>query len=429
MQVSVQTGEGLERRMTVELSADQIEGEIELRLKKIARNLRLPGFRPGKVPLKILRQRYGGQVLDEVFGERIQSSFAEAVDQEQLRPAGAPRIEVDVDANDKKYAYTATFEVLPEFELGSLHEVTIKRPVAAVSDADLENMIERLRKQRQTWNTVERPAQEGDRVTTSFQGFVDDAPFDGGTGEHVPVDLGSGRMIEGFEDGLVGASAGEHRTLEVLFPDDYQVADLAGKLARFEIEVESVAEPELPEVDEAFAKAFGVTEGGVDRFMQDVRENMQRELRQRIDAKLKNAVMDSLLKANDIAVPEALVRDEIANLKEQTKQRGGGGTRELPDELFRDQARRRVALGLVMAEVVKRHDIKADPQRVREVVENVAATYEKPEEVVAYYYGNKEQLASFESVALEDEVVKWVLDRVQVEDEPSSFEELTRPQS
>jgi trigger factor len=416
--------------MTVELSADQIEGEIEQRLKKIARNLRLPGFRPGKVPLKILRQRYGGQVLDEVFGERVQSSFAEAVDQEQLRPAGAPHIEVDVDANDKKYAYTAIFEVLPDFELGSLQEVTIKRPVAAVTDADLENMVERLRKQRQTWNTVERPAQQGDRVTTSFQGFVDDAPFEGSAGEHVPVDLGSGRMIEGFESGLVGASAGEHRTLEVRFPDDYQVADLAGKLARFEIEVESVAEPELPEVDEAFAKAFGVTEGSVDRFMQDVRQNMQRELRQRIDAKVKNAVMNSLLQANDIAVPEALVRDEIANLKAQTRQRAGGaGTMELPDELFRDQARRRVALGLVMAEVVKQHSIKADPQRVREVLENVAASYEKPEEVIAYYYGNKEQLASFESVALEDEVVKWVLDRVQVEDEPSSFEELTRPQS
>jgi trigger factor len=415
--------------LTVELPADDIEGEIEQRLKKIARNLRLPGFRPGKVPMKILRQRYGGHVLDEVFGEQVKASFAKAVDREQLRPAGAPRIEVDVDPNDKKYVYTATFEVLPEFELSPLQGVTIKRPVAEVTDADLDAMIERLRKQRQEWNSVQRPAREGDQVTTSFTGYVDDAPFEGGAGEHVAVELGSGRMIEGFERGLLGASAGEERTVEVRFPDDYKIKDLAGKSARFEIQVETVAEAELPAVDEAFAKDFGVTEGGVDGLMRDVRENMNRELQQRIDATIKKAVIDSLLKANDIAVPEALVKDEIANLKQQTAQQAGGGTMELPDELFRDQAKRRVAIGLVMAELVKQNDIKVDPQRVREAVEKVAASYEKPDEVVAYYYSNKEQLASFESVALEDQVVKWVLDRVQVEDEPSSFEELTRFQS
>jgi len=429
MQVSVERGEGLERRMTVGLDPEKIESDVDKRLRELARSgsVRLPGFRPGKVPIKILRQRYGGQFRQEAFAELVKSSFTAALAKEELRPAGPPTIEPDIDQSTKRYAYTAVFEVLPKFELSPLEGKVIKRPAVEITDTDLEAMITRLREQRKTWTPVERPAREGDQLTVSFTGTMDGEPFEGGSGENAKIEVGSGRMIPGFEDGLVGARAGDERRLELQFPEEYHARNLKGKPVVFDVRVGEVAEPVLPELDADFAKAFGVEDGDLERFRSDVRANMGRELKERIDARVKSQAMDLLLEANQIDLPDVLVEQEIRTLKEQTRQRVAGGNFELPDDLFQEQARRRVALGLVIAEVVRANEMKVDEERVREVVEDLASTYEQPQEVIDYYYSNKEHLASVESLTLENQVVDWVMENAEVVDEMATFEELTVP--
>ncbi|MFZ1539510.1 MAG: trigger factor [Chromatiaceae bacterium] len=430
MQVSVENGAGLERRLTVALEPEMVEAEVEKRLRDFARTARMPGFRPGKVPVKTLRQRYGVQIQGEVFTELMQSTFGQALLQEKLNPVAQPAFDADINPETRRYAYTATFEVLPEFELGSLAGKTVKRPLAAVADADLEVLIERLREQRKTFNEVERPAQDGDRVKISFAATLagESEPFPGGSGKDFQLVLGSGQMIPGFETGLLGATAGEERVLDLIFPDTYHAEHLKGKAATFVVSVHAVAEPQLPEVDAELAKAFGVEDGDLDRFRQDVRANMTRELKQRVDAKIKSQVMDLLLETNPIEIPVSLVAQEIKVLKEQMRQNLRGNTKiELPDHLFEENAQRRVRLGLVLARVVRENEIKADPERVREAVEDLASTYENPKEVVDFYYGSKEHLSSVEALALEGHVVDWVLTQVQVEDEPQSFQELMNP--
>jgi trigger factor len=299
-----------------------------------------------------------------------------------------------------------------------------------VVDADLEALIERLRDQRKTFNEVERPALDGDRLKISFVGTLagESEPFPGGTGKDFQLVLGSGQMIPGFETGLVGVAAGEERVLELTFPDNYHAEHLKGKAASFAVTVQAVAEPRLPEVDAEFAKAFGIEDGDLERFRQDVHANMRRELKQRIDAHLKSQVMDLLLETNPIEIPRSLVAQEIQTLKGQMRKNIRGNTQiELPDSLFEDNARRRVALGLVLAKVVQANDLKPDPERVREVVEDLASTYEDPQEVVDFYYASKERLASVEAMALEGHVVDWVMTQVRVEDEPMSFQELMGP--
>lgn len=412
--------------MRVDLPAEQFVQEVERRLREIARTARMPGFRAGKVPLAMLRRRYAGQLQGEVFGDLMQSSFSDAVRQEGLRPAGRPQIEPRIDVEAHSYGYTATFEVLPEVELNALDLVTVKRPEAQITEADVDEMLERLRRQRRTWSPVTRAAQNGDQVRVSFKGSVEGAPFEGGEGKQVPVELGAGMMIAGFEEGLLGASAGEERTLELVFPADYRVQALAGKPASFQVTLESVSEPVLPPVDEVFARAFGVADGDVTRLREDVRQNMERELKQRVRVRVKNQVMEALLEHNPIAVPKVLIAEEIQGLKEQARSGiSAKGRFELPDALFDDQARRRVALGLVIGEIVRQHGLTVDPQRLRETVEDMAASYEDPKEVVDYFLSDREQRASVESLVLENQVVDWVLERVRVEAEPSSFQQLT----
>ena len=430
MQVSVENGAGLERRLTVALEPEQVEAEVEKRLRDFARSARMPGFRPGKIPVKTLRQRYGVQIRGEVFSELMQSTFGQALVQEKLNPVAQPAFTLDMDPEARRYAYTATFDVLPEFELSSLAGKTLKRPVAAVADADLEALVERLREQRKTFNEVDRPAQDGDRVTISFVATLagESEPFPGGSGKDFQLVLGSGQMIPGFEAGLVGASVGEERVLELSFPATYHAEHLKGKAVSFVVTIQTVAEPQLPEVDAEFAKAFGVEDGDIDHFRQDVRANMTRELKQRVDARIKSQALDLLLEANPIEIPPSLVAQEVQVLKEQMRQNLRGNTKiELPDNLFEESAQRRVRLGLVLAKVVKANEIKADPERVREAVEDMASTYENPKEVVDFYYGSKEHLASVEALALEGQVVDWVLTQVQVEDEPLGFQELMNP--
>jgi trigger factor len=428
MQVSVQSGEGLERRMTVELPAEEINQEVESRLKNIAKTARIDGFRPGKVPMKFLRTRYGLQVQQEVFGEMIQSSFGMAAAQEKLRPAGVPNIEPDIEQGqgDGRFAYTAVFEVLPEVQLQSLEGKSLQKPQAQIGDDDVDEMLTRLRQQRQTWEEVDRAAQNDDQLTISFEGFIDDEAFEGGKADSVPLVLGSGSMIEGFESGLLGAAAGDSRTLQVTFPDDYRVENLAGKAARFEVQVDKVSAPLLPEIDEEFAKSFGVESGDVEKFRSEIRQNMERELKQRIQSKVKSQALDLLLEVNQIDVPAALVSDEVDALRDQMRQNmGGAGKMELPRQLFEEEAKKRVALGLLIAEVIKANEIKLDSDRVQEMIKDMAASYEDPQEVVDFYNSNKQQRASVENVVLEDQAVDWIVAQVTVEETPSTFEEIT----
>jgi trigger factor len=428
MQVSVESGEGLERRMRVELPAEQIDAEVEKRLKKIARSVKLDGFRPGKVPLSIVRQRYAGQVHQEVFGDLVQKSFFEAVGQEKLSPAGEPRIEPLAETGSA--GYTAVFEVMPEFEVGQLETITVKRPKVDIGDADVEQMIEKLRKQRVTWSPVERPAAQGDQVRISFEGRLEgeEEPFEGGSAENFSMEIGADRMIEGFESGLIGAAAGERRDLQLQFPEQYQVEKLAGKPVTFSVQVHEVAEPVLPEVDEAFAASLGVTEGGVDAMRSEIRANMQRELDQKVQAVTKQQVLDGVLAANAIDVPKVMVDKEVRELQERARKEvsasGRSSGMELPASLFEDQARRRVALGLIISKVISGNQMKADPERVRSMIAAHAASYEDPQQVIDWYQGNREQLTALEAVALEDQVVDWVLAQARVEDDETSFEAL-----
>ena len=424
MQVTVETGEGLAREMRVELPPEEIEREVDKRLRDVARQARLPGFRPGKVPMRVLRQRFGDSVRGEVFGEQVQASFAEAVTEQALRPAGMPEIEADIDKTAGRYAYVAKFEVLPQVELVGLAGREIKRPVAEVTDADVDAMVERLREQNKTWSAVERPAANGDRLTISYDGTIDGEGFRGSSAQDSRLELGAGRMLPDFEDQLLGASAGDERLVDMTFPDDYPNKDIAGKEARFKVEVKEVAEPVLPAVDADFIKGFGIDDGDMERFRADIRANMQRELKQRIDAKVKQQVMDALVDVNPIDLPAVLVAEETKALKNQTRQAAGGGSFALPDELFADSARRRVALGLIIAEAVKRHDLSPDPVRVRAAVDAMASTYETPQAVVDYYYGDHDSLKSVERLVLEDMVVERLLEEADVRDEPTSFSAL-----
>ncbi|MBO8086188.1 MAG: trigger factor [Marichromatium sp.] len=428
MQVSVESGEGLERRVKVELPSEQVTSAVDQRLQQLARSAKLPGFRPGKVPMKLVRKRYGAQVLEEVFGEQVQASFYEALTQESLRPAGQPEVEPEIDVEAGRFAYVATFEVMPEVELAALEGRALKRPVCELAETDLDALIERLRDQHKTWTPVERAAEQGDQLTISFAGTIDGEAFEGGSAADVELELGSGRMIPGFEDGLVGAAAGETRTVEVTFPEEYQVEALAGKPARFEITVSQVAEPTLPEVDGEFVKRFGIEDGDVERFKNDVRENMARELKQRLEARTKEAVMDLLMEANPVEVPQALVRDEIASMQEEMRRSvGAQGEVQLPDALFEEPARRRVALGLIIGELVKQNELKADQDRVQAMLDEMAATYENPQAVIDYYKAERGRMAALEAAVLESQVVDLVLGQVSVEDEETSFEALTNP--
>lgn len=428
MQVSVETGDGLTRRMKVDLPAEEIEQEIEKRLQSYARSARLPGFRPGKVPLRMLRQRFGDSVRMEVFGERVEASFPQAVAQAELRPAGRPDIEPDLDKAVGRYSYVAEFEVLPEIELASLEAHSVTRPLVEVTDADIDKTIESLREQRKRWESVERSAADGDLVTVDFEGRIDDEPFEGGSAEGAKVELGAGRFIPGFEEQLVGVADGDECSIEVTFPEDYQNSELAGKPAVFSVTVKSVEAPVLPDVDAEFLREFGVEDDDMDKFRADVRANLERETSQRVKTKVKTQVMDALLEANPLTVPGALISDEIESLRKQMTQNFGGAKVELPDELFADNARRRVALGLVIGEVIKQHQVTPDPDQVRAAVEEQAATYDDPQAVIDYYYADRERLASVESMVLEDQVVELLLEQLQVSDESTSFAELTAKQ-
>ena len=428
MQVSLESVQGLERRMTVEVPAEQVEQAVEQRIQRIARSVRLDGFRPGKAPLRVVRQRFGDQARREAYGELIETSFQQAATQEKLRVVAQPRIELK-DVEGGALGYVATFEVMPEVTLSDLSGAVIRRPTASVQESDVDVMIESLRRQRTSWVEVERAAREGDTVQISFKGTVDGEAFPGGSADHVPLTLGSGSMIPGFESGLVGMSKGEVRTLDLSFPADYRVANLAGKPASFEVTVHRVNEPRLPDLDEAFVRSFGVADGTADSLRADVRANMERELEQRLEAALKERVMNLLMERNPVDVPAALVADEAQRLRNQAKgdltRAGHSSALELPLSLFEEQARRRVWLGLLVGEVIRTQGLKVDGERVRRKIERLAESYEQPDDVVSWYYANHDALRPVENLVLEDQVADWVVTRLQVEDEPTTFAAMT----
>jgi trigger factor len=429
MQVSVETTSALERRMTVGVPAERIETEVNKRLQQTARRAKVPGFRPGKVPMSIIRQRYEDSARQEALGDLIQATFYEAVVQEKLNPAGAPSVEPKVFEKGQALEYVATFEVFPEFQVAGLESIAVERLQAEVTDADVDNMLDILRKQNTRFEAAERAAENGDQLNIDFVGKIDGEAFAGGSAKGTLLVLGSGRMIPGFEEGLVGAKAGEERVLNVTFPADYQNLDLAGKAAEFAVTVNAVAAPQLPELNEEFFALFGVKEGGVDGFRTEVRKNMERELRQAIKSKVKNQVMDGLLAANPIEAPKALIGNEVNRLRVQAVQQFGGNInpQQLPAELFEEQAKRRVLLGLVVAEVVKQFELKPDEARVRELIEEMASAYQEPEQVVAWYYKNPQQLDEVRSVVLEEQVVDTVLQKANVTDKQVSYEDAVKP--
>ncbi|MGG5290058.1 trigger factor [Pseudomonas shirazensis] len=429
MQVSVENTSALERRMTIAVPAERVETEVNKRLQQTARRAKVAGFRPGKVPMSVIRQRYEEAARQEAFGDLVQSSFYEAVVEQKLNPAGAPAVEPKSFEKGKDLEFVAIFEVFPEFTVAGFDSINVERLSAEVADADLDNMLEVLRKQNTRFETVERAAQIDDQVNIDFVGKVDGEEFAGGSAKGTQLVLGSGRMIPGFEDGLVGAKAGEERVVNVTFPEDYQNLDLAGKAAEFTITVNSVSAPQLPELNEEFFAQFGIKESTLEGFRTEVRKNMERELRQAIKTKVKNQVMDGLLAANPIEVPKALLENEVNRLRVQAVQQFGGNIKpeQLPVELFEEQAKRRVVLGLIVAEVVKQFDLKPDEGKVREMIEEMASAYQEPEQVISWYYKNDQQLNEVRSVVLEEQVVDTVLQKATVTDKSVSYEEAVKP--
>ncbi|CAI3799314.1 Trigger factor [Pseudomonas sp. MM221] len=429
MQVSVENTSALERRMTIAVPAERVENEVNKRLQQTAKRAKIAGFRPGKVPMNVIRQRFEADARQEAFGDLVQASFYEAIVEQKLNPAGAPAVEPKSFEKGKDLEFVAIFEVFPEFTVAGLESINVERLSAEVADADLDNMLEVLRKQNTRFEAVERAAQNDDQVNIDFVGKVDGEVFAGGSAKGTALVLGSGRMIPGFEEGLVGAKAGEERVVNVTFPEDYQNLDLAGKAAEFTITVNSVAAPALPELSEEFFAQFGIKESTLEGFRTEVRKNMERELRQAIKTKVKNQVMDGLLAANPIEVPKALLENEVNRLRVQAVQQFGGNIKpeQLPAELFAEQAKRRVVLGLIVAEVVKQFELKPDDAKVREMIEEMASAYQEPEQVIAWYYKNDQQMNEVRSVVLEEQVVDTVLQKATVTDKSVSYEEAVKP--
>jgi trigger factor len=426
MQISVENTGKLERRMQVQVPAERVSQEIATRLKELSRTARLKGFRPGKAPITVIRQQFGQQVHREVIGELMQTSFAEAVTQNQLSPAGSPRIEPTSVAEGQDLTYVATFEVFPEVGLQPIASLSIERLTAAVSEADVDAMIERLRKQQTKYSAVARPAADGDKVTVDFAGSIDGTPFAGGKGENVAIVLGEGRMLAQLEQGLAGASVGESRDVGVDFPADYRATELAGKHAVFKVDVKSVEEPTLPALDDEFCTAFGVTEGGVAKLREDVRANMQRELEQSLRNRNKAAVMDKLYQANPVDVPNALLESQIRDMQIEEMRRTGAKdvSQAPPREPFIEPARRRIALGLLINEIVRREKIVLDPARSNARLDEMVGAYGDPAALKRAYLQNADAMRQVQSLALEDQVTDFILAHARVHDTQHTFKEL-----
>ena len=421
MQVSVEAGEGLLRKMSVEVPTETVEAEVENRLQSLKGRVKIDGFRPGKVPMKLIKQRYGDQILYEVAGEVMQKSFQDAVMQENLRLAGNPVIKNEVIKPGEPITFTAEFEVFPDLEIAPVGDLKIEKVKCEIADNNVDEMLETLQKQQTGWEESDAAAADGDRVTINFVGKIDGEAFEGGTADDVPLVLGSGSMIEGFEDNLLGKSKGEETTFEVTFPEDYAAAHLAGKASEFTVTVNMVESPVVPELDDDFAKRYGVEEGGIDKLREDVRNNLQRELDSRIFGMMKSNVLDQLVEANDIVVPDGVVEEEVNQLKSSADQ---GGAPVGDDESVRADAFKRVKLGLILGELVKQAEIQPTREMVTERIQKMAQDYEDPQALINHYQSNPEMLRSIESLVLEDMMVEWIAEQATVTDIDKNFDEI-----
>jgi trigger factor len=426
MQISVESTGALERRMEVSVPKEQIEQAVDERLKHVSRTAKLKGFRPGKAPIKVIRQQFGAQVRQEVLSDLMQKSFGQAVAEQKLVPVAGPRIEPIAFAPGEDLKYRATFEVYPQIELKQLEGIAVTRPVAEVTEADIEAMLQNLREQRPTFTAVDRPSQIGDRVTMDFEGKIDDQPFEGSKGDDVAVVLGAGRMLKDFDDGITGAKAGEHKEISVRYPDDYHNKALAGKIAHFAVTVKKVEEKELPPLDDAFCREYGVTEGGMEQLLAEVADNMRRELRENVRGRLKQQLLDGLLQANPVEVPRLLIENQVREMSLETARRIGAkdASQLPPPDAFVEPARRRVALGLLIGEVIRKQGLQLDRDRVDARLAELTATYPDPDAIMQAYKQNPDALRGVESMVLEDQVVDHLLEKAAVTDQPSSFKEL-----
>lgn len=429
MQTSLENLGQLERRLNMAVPVEEIEKQVDERLKKLSRNLRMAGFRPGKVPLKLVAQQYGPQVRSEVIGDAVQKAFSDAVREQNLRVAGYPRIEPKpAEADAKSIEFSATFEIYPEVVVGDIGATRIERPALTVGDAEVDKTLQILRKQRQHFHQVERPAAEGDRVTVDFSGKIDGIEFAGGKAGDFVFVLGEKQMLPEFEANARGFAAGAKNTFELTFPADYHGKDVAGKSANFELTLKRVEEPRLPELDAEFARSLGVADGDLAKMRAEVKANIEREVKKRAQADIKNKVMQALLDATKIDLPKSLIGMEAQRLVRATRadvEARGMKMEQLPinPEMFEQQAQRRVSLGLIIAELVKKHDLAAKPEQVRALVEEHAESYEQPAEVVKWLYSQPQRLSEMESLVLENNVVAWVLIHAKVEDTAVNFDE------
>lgn len=420
----------LERTLDFSVPMAQFEEEVKKRIQRLARKVKMDGFRPGKVPLKVVEQQHGNEVRQEVLGESVQQRFTDAVREQNLKVAGYPRIDAKpAEEGAQEMAFSAVFEVYPEIVLGDISVATVERPEVAVTDEDVEKTIEVLRKQRVSYVPVERAAAAGDQVEIDYRGMIGGEEFKGGQAKGYKLVLGSGHALKDFENAVIGMKTGESKTFDLVFPEDYHAKELAGKTATFEVKLDSVAEPQLPAVDADFAKSLGIADGDLGKMRAEIRLNVEREVKRRVRAQVKEKAMQALLEATSFELPKALIEMEVERLQNYAAEEMGlrGAQKanlSLPAAMFEDQAKQRVRLGLVLAEVVAANQLRPSPERVRELVEEHADSYENPQEVVAWYYSSPERLSEVESVALEEGVVSWVLERVKVADKAISFDEL-----
>ena len=429
MQASVETTQGLERRLTITVPGEKFDKELDSRLRQIAKTQRIDGFRPGKAPAKVIQKRFGSAVSNEVAGELMQRNFFEAIIAEKLNPAGAPALTPNARKAGDDFTFVATFEIYPEVTLGDFAALEVEKKVATVTDEDLDNMLVTLQKQHATWAEVDTAAADENQATIDFVGTIDGVEFDGGKAEGFKLAIGSGRMIPGFEEGVKGKKAGESFDIDVTFPEEYHAENLKGKAAKFAITLNKVEALQLPEINEEFVKKFGVESGDIEALKTEVKKNMARELEQTLKNSVKEQVLDAVVKANEIEVPKALVASEVNVLRQQAMQRFGGqmdpkNMPELPAELFEEQAIRRVKVGLLLGEVIRSNELKVDEARVNAIIENAASAYEDPAEVVAYYKGNKEALQNIQNVALEEQAVDFILEKAKVVEKETTFDQV-----
>ncbi len=430
MQSNVEELGALERRLDVSIPQEKIETEVENRLKRLARTAKIHGFRPGKVPLKIVKQQYGPQVRQEVIGDVLKKNFSEAVREKNLKVAGYPRFEPkDIAENASQFEFSATFEVYPDVVLGALDTSRVERPSVSVTQSDVDKTLDTLRKQRMQYELAGRPAAKGDRLNIDFRGTIDGEEFAGSKAENSSLILGEGRFLKDFEEPLIDMSAGQSKKFEVTFPADYHGKEAAGRTAAFEVKLNAVEAARLPEVNAEFARSLGVEDGDIERLRTEIQTNLEREVANRIKARIKEQVMQCLLDTTSSQAPKALVEAEMERLMHDARRdlasRGvNPKDMPLPQDLFQERAQRRVSLGLILAELVKMHGLQPKPEQVRAMVEDLAQSYENPAEVVKWHYAAPDRLNEAESLALEDNVVQWVLEKVKVEDKPMTLDEL-----